>query len=135
VSFSSLFLTGLIRAGKAIREVRRSSEFGVVLPGEISVDFGAIMSRMRRLRAKIAPADGHDGTSGTGAHVFQGRGVFVDKETIEVNGMKLKFKTAVIATGGRPSLPNIPGLADAPYTTNEVNCYCIILSPRARFFS
>ena len=68
---------GLIRAARAIREVKRSADFGVVLPGggasEIKVDFAAIMSRMRRLRAKISPADGHDGTSGTGAHVFQGK--------------------------------------------------------------
>ena len=68
----------MIRAARAIREVKRSAEFGVVLPGggdasDIKVDFPAIMSRMRRLRAKISPADGHGGTSGTGAHVFQGK--------------------------------------------------------------
>ena len=114
---------GLIRAARAIREVKRSAEFGVVLPegGNIKIDFAAIMSRMRRLRAKISPADGHGGTSGTGPHVFQGRGKFVDKETVEVNGIQLKFKNAVIATGGRPSMPDIPGLAEAPYTTNEVS--------------
>jgi pyruvate/2-oxoglutarate dehydrogenase complex dihydrolipoamide dehydrogenase (E3) component len=113
---------GLIRAARAISEVRSSAEFGVILPkGEIKVDFAAIMSRMRRLRSVISPADGHDGTSGTGAHVFQGRGKFVGKNTIEVNGMSLQFKKAVIASGGRPGIPNVPGLAEAPYTTNEVS--------------
>ena len=102
-------------------EVKRSAEFGIILPqGDLQVDFGVVMRRMRRLRAKISPADGHSGTAGTGAHVFQGRGTFVDRETVEVNGVKLKFKKAVIATGGRPSIPNVPGLADSPYTTNVV---------------
>jgi pyruvate/2-oxoglutarate dehydrogenase complex dihydrolipoamide dehydrogenase (E3) component len=149
----------LIRAAKAIREVRRSAEFGVVLPGAandddetqstiIGVDFAKIMRRLRAKRAQIAPADGHDGTTGTGAHVYQGRGVFTGPDTIQVtlNGegshgsddgdaaattVQLKFKTAVIATGGRPMVPpDIPGLADAPYTTNEILFNLQTLPPR-----
>ena len=90
----------LIRAARAVSEVKRCADFGVVLPeGEVKVDFGAIMSRMRRLRSVISPADGHDGTVGTGAHVYQGRGKFVGKNTVEVNGVQLQFKKAVIATG------------------------------------
>jgi pyruvate/2-oxoglutarate dehydrogenase complex dihydrolipoamide dehydrogenase (E3) component len=30
----------------------------------------------------------------------------------------LRFRKAVIATGGRPTIPDVKGLADAPYTTN-----------------
>jgi len=112
----------LIRAARAVREVKRSAEFGIVLPGDgqIDIDFPKIMQRLRQLRTKIAPADGHSGTAGAGAHVFQGRGVFTSKDTIRVGGKELKFKNAVIATGGRPSIPNVPGLAEAPYTTNEI---------------
>jgi pyruvate/2-oxoglutarate dehydrogenase complex dihydrolipoamide dehydrogenase (E3) component len=148
----------LIRAAKAIREVRRSAEFGVVLPGAtindnddeqptIGVDFAKIMRRLRAKRAQIAPADGHDGTTGTGAHVYQGRGVFTGPDTIQVTlsgkgsnddgsdatnqTVQLKFKTAVIATGGRPMVPtDIPGLADAPYTTNEILFNLQTLPPR-----
>lgn len=36
----------------------------------------------------------------------------------QVNGKTLKFKTAVIATGGSAALPPIPGLKEAPYLTN-----------------
>jgi len=49
---------------------------------------------------------------------------------IEVNGEELKFKKAVIATGGRPTIPNVPGLAEAPYTTNEVLFNLEVLPPR-----
>jgi len=121
----------LIRAARAIREVRGSSEFGVVIPpGAITVDFGAIMKRMREKRADIAPADGHEGTTGAGAQVFQGRGRFTGPNTIEVNGVTLQFRKAVVATGGRPAIPNVPGLKEAPYTTNEILFNLETLPPR-----
>ena len=121
----------LIRSARAIADLKKASHFGVVLPeGEVKVDFSAIMKRMRELRATIAPADGHEGTTGTGAHVFQGRGRFTSPSTIEVNGITLKFKKAVVATGGRPSIPNVRGLKDAPYTTNEILFNLEFLPPR-----
>ena len=67
----------LLRAAKAVAEVKRASEFGIVLPeGEVKIDFAKIMARLRERRNMIAPADGHAGTAGTGAHVFQGFGKF-----------------------------------------------------------
>ena len=96
----------------------------------MKVDFGKIMTRLRERRNMIAPADGHAGTEKTGAHVFQGFGKFTGPNTVEVNGVSLKFKKAVVATGGRPSLPKVPGLAEAPYTTNEVLFNLEVLPPR-----
>lgn len=120
----------LLRAAKAIAEVRRASTLGVSIDGEIKVDFAKIMENLRKNRAKIAPADGHGGTAGTGAHVYQGRGVFTGPDTIEVNGKTLKFRKAVVATGGRPSVPNVPGLKEAPYTTNEILFNLMAVPPR-----
>jgi hypothetical protein len=65
----------LLSATKTIAAVKRSAEFGVLLNGEMKVDFGKIMTRLRQLRTKIAPADGHGGTAGTCDHVYQGWGV------------------------------------------------------------
>lgn len=75
------------------------------------------------------------GTSQTGAHVYQGFGKFTGPDTIEVNhssGAKttLKFRKAVIATGGRPNLPSVHGLLDAPYSTNEILFNLEVLPPR-----
>eukprot|EP00538_Stauroneis_constricta_P000713 CAMPEP_0119563382 /NCGR_PEP_ID=MMETSP1352-20130426/23183_1 /TAXON_ID=265584 /ORGANISM="Stauroneis constricta, Strain CCMP1120" /LENGTH=527 /DNA_ID=CAMNT_0007611963 /DNA_START=270 /DNA_END=1853 /DNA_ORIENTATION=- len=121
----------LIRSARAVAEVRNASKFGVVIPeGEIKVDFGAVMRRLREVRSQIAPADGHGGTQGAGTHVFQGRGRFTSPNTVEVNGKELKFKKCVVATGGRPSIPDIPGLKEAPYTTNEQLFNLEALPPR-----
>lgn len=120
----------LLRATKAIKEVKRAAEFGIVLDSPPKVDFPAIMRRLRELRSVISPADGHDGTSGVGTHVFQGRGRFTSPNTIEVNGVTLTFRKAVVATGGRPTVPNYPGLKEAPYTTNEILFNLEELPPR-----
>lgn len=122
----------LIRSARAVREVRRASEFGVRVanPQKVTVDFGAVMRRLRELRAKIAPVDGHEGTTAAGVHVFQGRGRFTGPNTVQVNGVDLQFRKAVVATGGRNDTPNVPGLAEAPFTTNEILFNLETLPPR-----
>jgi len=110
----------LLRSAKAVAQIQKAADVGINLQGGFVVDFPKIMARLRQTRATIAPADGHPGTEATGAHVFQGRGKLTGPNTIEVNGQTLKFKTCVLAMGGRPMVPqNIPGLTEAPYTTNE----------------
>ncbi|MCC3416841.1 MAG: FAD-dependent oxidoreductase, partial [Microcoleus sp. PH2017_07_MST_O_A] len=44
---------------------------------------------------------------------------FTSNSTIEVAGQTLKFKKAVITTGARALEPQIPGLKEAGYLTNE----------------
>jgi len=110
----------LIRSAKAVLQIRKAATLGIDVGGDIVVNFPRIMARMRQKRATIAPADGHPGTEATGAHVFQGRGILTGPNTLEVNGQTLKFKNCVLATGGRPAVPDgIRGLKEAPYTTNE----------------
>lgn len=48
-----------------------------------------------------------------------GSGKFVDAETIEVGGKKVKFNKAVVATGGKPRIPQIPGLDQIEFHTSE----------------
>ena len=110
----------LLRCARAAAAVRDAGRFGVRIDGEISVDFGYVMERMRRLRAQISPVDSAQRYSGQlGVDLFMGRGVFTGKNSIEVGGKTLTFAKAVIATGGTAAIPNIPGLADAPYLTNS----------------
>jgi len=110
----------LLRCAKAAADVRDAGRFGVRIEGDVTVDFGYVMERMRRLRAHISPADSAKRYSDQlGVDLFIGKGVFTGKHTIEVNGKTLTFAKAVIATGGTAAIPNIPGLAEAPYLTNS----------------
>jgi pyruvate/2-oxoglutarate dehydrogenase complex dihydrolipoamide dehydrogenase (E3) component len=109
----------LLRCAKAAAAVRDAAAFGVRVTGEVSVDFGFVMERMRRLRAGIAPNDSAKRfTEKLGVDVFLGNGKFTGKNTITVNDRTLRFSKAVVATGGTAAIPNIPGLKQAPYLTN-----------------
>jgi pyruvate/2-oxoglutarate dehydrogenase complex dihydrolipoamide dehydrogenase (E3) component len=109
----------LIRCARAAADARRSAPFGVRIDGAITVDFPAVMERMRRLRAHIAPHDSVQRFKDMGIDVFLGHGRFTGADTIEVAGQPLRFARAVIATGARASAPPIKGLEEAGYLTNE----------------
>ncbi|WP_428484369.1 glutathione-disulfide reductase [Rhodopila sp.] len=47
--------------------------------------------------------------AGAGATVFDGRAVFIDPHTVQVGDRRITAKTIVIATGGLPERPPIPG--------------------------
>ena len=110
---------GLISAARRLAEVREAADYGIHVPDGVSVDFGAVMERMRRLRAKIAPNDSAQRFSDLGVDVYLGNGVFTGADTVEVAGQTLRFKKAVIATGGRAAAPPIEGLEETGYLTNE----------------
>jgi pyruvate/2-oxoglutarate dehydrogenase complex dihydrolipoamide dehydrogenase (E3) component len=108
----------LLRCAKVAAYARDAAEYGVKV-GKVEVDFGAVMERMRRLRARIAPNDSATRyAKELGVDVFIGRAKFTGASTVEVDGKKLEFSKAIIATGGTAAIPPIPGLKDAPYLTN-----------------
>lgn len=110
----------LLRCAKAAAAIRDADHYGITIDGEVHVDFGAVMERMRRLRSHISPVDSAQRFSDQlGVDVFMGRGTFTGENSLEVNGATLNFAKAVIATGGTAAIPNIPGLAQAPYLTNS----------------
>lgn len=109
----------LIGASRAAAAVRDAAGFGLRVPDGVQVDFARVMERMRRLRTSIAPNDSARRFSGLGIDLFLGDGRFVDRHTVEVDGERIHFKKAVIATGARAAAPPIQGLGDIAYLTNE----------------
>jgi pyruvate/2-oxoglutarate dehydrogenase complex dihydrolipoamide dehydrogenase (E3) component len=109
----------LLRAARARADVRDAAEFGVLVPPGTHVDFPAVMARMRRLRARISRNDSARRYRDLGVDVYLGTGRFTAPDAVEVGGQTLRFAKAVIATGARAAAPEIPGLAEAGYLTNE----------------
>ncbi len=111
---------GVIRASRWVAEARRAAEIGLPEPREAEIDFGAAMERMRRIRARIAREDSaRRYQDELGVDVYLGSARFLDGESIEVAGRRLRFRKAVIATGARAAEPPIEGLAAAGYRSNE----------------
>src|SRR4029078_10187916 len=65
-----------------------------------------------------------------GIDVFLGQGRFVSPDTVEIDGKRLRFRRAVIATGARAAVPPIPGVAEAGFRTNETIFNLTELPPR-----
>jgi pyruvate/2-oxoglutarate dehydrogenase complex dihydrolipoamide dehydrogenase (E3) component len=89
----------LLRSAHAIAEVRGASRFGIEVPTAPQIDFGAVMQRMRGIRAQISENDSvHRFRDELGVDVFLGEGRFSSRDCIEVGGQTLRFSKAVIAT-------------------------------------
>ncbi|MEG4227699.1 mercuric reductase [Microcoleus sp. N9_B2] len=110
----------MIRSARAVGDIWHASKFGVNVSNTPEVDFAAVMERMRRIRSGISDVDSVERYQHKlGVDVFLGSGSFTSNSTIEVAGQTLRFKKAVIATGARARQPQIPGLQEAGYLTNE----------------
>ncbi len=109
----------MIRSSRVVADMYASAPFGVQPPESVDVDFAAVMQRMRHVRADISHNDSADRFRKLGIDVFFGSAEFVNRDTVAVDGKQLRFKKAVIATGARATQPNVPGLAEAGFLTNE----------------
>ncbi|HET7274733.1 MAG TPA: mercuric reductase [Longimicrobiaceae bacterium] len=109
----------LLRAARAWHDARTAhAKFGGPSAGNDG-DFAAVMERMRRIRAAMSSVDSADRFSSLGVDVFLGHGRFTGPERLEVAGDTLRFRRAIIATGGAPVAPPIDGLAEAGFHTSE----------------
>jgi len=110
----------IIRSGRAAFDTRDAHRFGLVIAGDVAVDFDRVMERVRRVRADISPHDSARRFADTyGLDIFFGAARFTGPDTLQVDGRELVFSRAVIATGARAAVPPIPGLESAGYLTNR----------------
>jgi len=109
----------LLRCARAAAEVRDAGRFGVKA-GDATVDFAKAMDWVRSRRSQISRADAAGAFSDKyGVDVFFGNARFSAGDTVQVDGVPLRFGKAVIATGSSPKVPDIPGLAGSGFYTNE----------------
>jgi mercury(II) reductase len=109
----------IIRSARAAFDITDAGRFGIGANGDSNIDFATVMERMRKLRAQISNHDSAARFRDLGVDVFLGEARFSGPDTVEVDGKKLRFKKAVIATGARPINPPAEGLAEAGFLTNE----------------
>ncbi len=68
---------------------------------------------------RIAATESADVLRRHGIDVIEERGRVVAPDVVEVAGRRLPARHIVVATGARPVNPDVPGLSDAPFRTNE----------------
>lgn len=109
----------LIRTARLYAEMRHAANFGAVPPAPIDVDFPAVMLRLQRIRARVSRTDSAASLVKERIALFFGNARFLGPDVIDVDGARLQFKKALISTGSRPMLPDIPGLTDIGSLTSE----------------
>jgi pyruvate/2-oxoglutarate dehydrogenase complex dihydrolipoamide dehydrogenase (E3) component/uncharacterized membrane protein YdjX (TVP38/TMEM64 family) len=108
----------LIRSARFISHVRRAEEFGFH-SAQAEFDFAEIMARVQRVIRAIAPHDSVERYTALGVDCVQGDARITSPYSVEVNGGTLTTRAIVIATGGGPFVPPIPGIDDVEVLTSD----------------
>jgi pyruvate/2-oxoglutarate dehydrogenase complex dihydrolipoamide dehydrogenase (E3) component len=119
VNFGCTPSKALIRCARAVYEARRGADFGFGLTAPPQIDFAKVMERVRRIRSMSSAGDAVRVVAGAGVDVYLGHTGFTKPNAVKVDGRELRFTKAVIATGSRPVAPDIEGLKEGEFLTNE----------------
>src|SRR5215469_5531697 len=107
----------LVHTADVAQEVRHAGRFGIGAKW-LGADWPAIRERVFN---RIDPV--HERAvayrRGKGNDVFIGEARFVAPKVLKVGDVEIRGEQFVLATGSRPSVPPINGLADVPYVTSD----------------
>jgi pyruvate/2-oxoglutarate dehydrogenase complex dihydrolipoamide dehydrogenase (E3) component len=108
----------LIAAAHVAHTHRTGGRFGIHGAGPV-VNFREVHDHVHGVIGAIAPHDSVERFEGLGVTVIRAAGQFIDRDTVEAGGRRIKARRFVIATGSRAAAPPVPGLAEVGYLTNE----------------
>ncbi len=108
----------LIRSARIAEYARRATEFGLE-PMTVQVNFRQVMERVQAVVKTIEPHDSVERFTSLGVDCLQGDARIVSPWEVEVDGRILSARNIIIASGARPRVPDIPGLAELDYLTSD----------------
>ena len=108
----------LIRSARMLSQARRASEWGFDSI-EVSFDFARIMERVANVVKAVEPHDSVERYTGLGVDVIEGEATITSPYSVEVNGVELRTRAIIVATGAAPFIPPIPGLDGVDPLTSD----------------
>ncbi len=108
----------LLAAAHAAETMRRSDRFGIT-PIEPNIDYAKVQEHVHRVQAAIAPNDSVERFTALGVNVINGHGQFLNSKQVSCNEQIIEAKYFVIASGASAATPDITGLDQVPFHTNE----------------
>jgi pyruvate/2-oxoglutarate dehydrogenase complex dihydrolipoamide dehydrogenase (E3) component len=110
----------LLRTAKIFSYRHRAEEFGLKSIN-MEIDFSQVMGRVRRVINGIAPNDSVERYNSLGVHCLQASAKVLSPREVVADGKILRTKSVIIASGAKPALPSIEGLAEmAPLTSDSI---------------
>ena len=107
----------LIHAAKVFYHAKHGAQFGVIAH-DLRLDYAAVRRHVAAAQEQAGMVESPAAIAKNGVALITGEARFLDPHTIEVGGRKLSAGTFVIATGGEPAVPDVPGLRAAGFDTN-----------------
>ncbi|UAW99421.1 FAD-dependent oxidoreductase [Halopseudomonas nanhaiensis] len=108
----------LIRSARLAADVRRAHRLGYS-HASAEVDFPRVMERVQATVAEIAPHDSVERYTELGVEVFKDTATIISPWAVQVGDRTLTTRNIIVATGGRPKVPPIPGLNEMALYTSE----------------
>ena len=108
----------LLAAAHLAHAIRQGGTFGVN-GHEPVIDFDRVHDHLHEVIAGIEPHDSQERFEGLGVTVLRAQASFCARDEVQAGDVRVRARRFVIATGSRPSVPPIPGLAELRYFTNE----------------
>jgi pyruvate/2-oxoglutarate dehydrogenase complex dihydrolipoamide dehydrogenase (E3) component/uncharacterized membrane protein YdjX (TVP38/TMEM64 family) len=108
----------LLRSAKFLNHAARAESLGF-RSAKVDFEFAEVMERVQRVIRRIEPHDSVERYTGLGVDVIEGEARITSPYTVEVNGRRLTTRNIVVATGGRPAVPPIPGIESTGYWTSD----------------
>jgi pyruvate/2-oxoglutarate dehydrogenase complex dihydrolipoamide dehydrogenase (E3) component len=109
----------LIQTARLYAAMQEAEAFGAGRAEGQTISFAAVISRMQRLRARVAGHHSADRLAALGIDLVRGDARFVGPHALTVGNTLLRFRKALVATGARPRHSDIPGLEDIGYQTSD----------------
>src|SRR5262249_26771248 len=103
----------------AARMARRAADFGIRIDGSVQVDMQRVKARKDALVKDSAESLEQWLRSLVNVTVCKGQARFVDARTVSVDGNSLSAERVFIDVGGRPLVPDLPGVHEVPFLTSE----------------
>lgn len=109
----------LVASAYAARVVQRASEYGVHITGSAQLDISRVKARMHSVVEQSRTSLESWLSSLANVKVYRGHARFVGPRTVSVGGETLTGERVFIDVGGRPTLPELPGIDRVPYLTSD----------------
>lgn len=105
----------LIHVARVVQQARDAAKLGL-MPADLGVDMAKVSAYVQGVISCVREAE-HVYTEGV--TVKFGHVAFKSPTELDLNGESVNSRNTIIATGSRPVVPRVEGLAETGYLTNE----------------
>jgi pyruvate/2-oxoglutarate dehydrogenase complex dihydrolipoamide dehydrogenase (E3) component len=109
----------LIASASVARVARRAAEYGIQIDGSPATDMRRVKARKDALVERTVASLEKWLGSLANVTLYRGHARFTDAHTVRVGAESLTAERLFVDVGGRPAVPNLPGVETVPYLTSD----------------